>query len=209
MTGPVIRLYHGTNVEAARKIMDEGFLPVDPLSAVRALADQFGVPDSVWRDEFFVHAQHRYRFHDVSFTTGWGDAASYARRAGGEAAWYALCAIGRHLHGVEHDTAESCGWVEAQASGTPAVLTIEAVVADVTARAADGVELAVERLLPPAEDTIAWKLDVAEEVRLAAPVPAAWLVAVEQLGPCVCRGQLRRLERCALCPAPLDRSPVT
>jgi hypothetical protein len=203
MSDQLVRLFHGTSVAAARRIIVEGLSPADPVATVKPLALRYDVPDLIWRDELFEYAQRRTVWRDVSFSTGWGDAASYARRAGGEAVWYALCAISRHLSGVEHDTPETIAWVHAQPAGTPAVITIAAPLDEVLAKVPSAVEPPSERSLWPGPGSIEQLLDIAGEVLLSAPVPAEWVVNVEQLGPCRCRGVLRRLDRCDICPSRL------
>jgi hypothetical protein len=93
------RLYHGTSAEAARRIGVEGFIPREPGEIIVELEDKYGVPPGTARDAMFDNAARRHTAGHVSFATGWGLAARYARRFGGESRLMALAAIGRYFMG--------------------------------------------------------------------------------------------------------------
>jgi hypothetical protein len=196
----VFKLFHGTTVEGAVRIRSQGFRGVDPADAVRDLELHYGVDPGTARGMEFGWAVERYNAGDVSFSTGWGDASRYARRCGSEAVWQALHEIGRRL--VGGDEATVAGWVAAQPKPSPAVVTVEATLDQIAAAATYHPDITRERLeRPDLPDEV---VNAADEIILAAPVPAEWVVAVDALGPCVCAGSLHPYDVCQACRHPLD-----
>ena len=92
-------LYHGTTLEAARRIWSNGFSPPNPQVLAEELEHEYGVPLGTSRNVMFDDPARRFDSQSVSFSAGWGAAARYARRQGSEARLMILAAIGQFLVG--------------------------------------------------------------------------------------------------------------
>ncbi|MGH9011437.1 MAG: hypothetical protein ACRDYF_16565 [Acidimicrobiia bacterium] len=194
-----IALYHGTTLENARRIAAVGLWApsvTDVHVSLRELEAFYGAESGAASREHIAGIRG-LELTEVCLSTGWKLAANFASR-GPEYFYLGLCGIAESLAVDE-------SWVRGQLAHVPAVVTIVAPRSEIAARitAPDRV---TDELLDPGVHPIGAALGIANEIRLAGPLPAAWVAAIDELAaPCRC-DDVRDGDRCPRCPKKVEGS---
>jgi hypothetical protein len=203
VTDDLFPLFHGTSLRAAKRIATNGFEVLDLEKLVSDLETRCGVaPGTAFDNDLGYlqgYARHRVEYGDIYFTTGWRDAAIYARQ-GSEIEYWALQAISRFFCGDDEDAAAA--WVLSHRSHQPAVITVRATLEEYSKYAPPELGPLTASLWPE-PGSFEHLIEVVHERQFTGPLPAAWVATIEVLGACACDSSFGRgrLEHCSVCPS--------